>query len=189
MLRTVVIGLALIAMAAPAAAQTTDGEYYDSLSPSMAATVKAMYATIRRDLLDTAQTMPAEEYSFKPTPEVRSFAEIISHVATANAFFCAQASGERMPATMAAIGRATDKATLVKGLTDALTFCDGVYNGTTDETFGKLVTLQGAKPSQAGRGAVLFFNTTHDNEHYGNLVVYMRLKGHVPPSTARAQTK
>src|SRR5579862_6542308 len=90
MLRSVVIGLALLATAVPAAAQTTDGEYYDSLSPSMAATVKAMYATIRRDLLDAAQSMPAEEYGFKPTPEVRSFAEIVSHVATANAFFCAQ---------------------------------------------------------------------------------------------------
>ena len=154
----------------------------------MAATVKAMYATIRRDLLDAAQSMPADEYGFKPTPEVRSFAEIISHVAGGNAFFCAQASGERMPA-MGNLMRATDKATLVKGLSDALAFCDGVYNGTTDENFGKLMTLQGAKPSQAGRGAVLFFNTTHNNEHYGNLVVYMRLKGHVPPSTARAQGK
>jgi len=47
--------------------------------------------------------------------------------------------------------------------------------------------MPGAKPSQAGRGAVLFFNTTHNNEHYGNIVVYLRLKGHVPPSTARMQ--
>jgi len=188
MLRSFVIGIALLSVAAPAVAQTTDGEYYDALSPSMAATVKAMYATIRRDLLDAAQNMPADEYGFKPTPEVRSFAEIISHVAGGNAFFCAQASGERMPA-MGNLMRATDKATLVKGLSDVLAFCDGVYNGTTDENFGKLMTLQGAKPSQAGRGAVLFFNTTHNNEHYGNLVVYMRLKGHVPPSTARTQAK
>lgn len=43
--------------------------------------------------------------------------------------------------------------------------------------------------SQASRGSVLVFNTTHNNEHYGNLVVYLRLKGQVPPSTARAQKK
>ncbi len=49
--------------------------------------------------------------------------------------------------------------------------------------------MPGAKLSQAARGAVLFFNTTHNNEHYGNLVVYMRLKGHVPPSTARMEQK
>ena len=44
-----------------------------------------------------------------------------------------------------------------------------------------------AKATPTVRGAILMFNTTHNNEHYGNIVVYMRLKGHVPPSTARAQ--
>jgi uncharacterized damage-inducible protein DinB len=51
------------------------------------------------------------------------------------------------------------------------------------------MTTPGGGGGQAGRGSVLIFNTTHNNEHYGNLVVYMRLKGHVPPSTARAQSK
>jgi uncharacterized damage-inducible protein DinB len=49
------------------------------------------------------------------------------------------------------------------------------------------VTIAGPNKNQASRGSVLMFNTTHNNEHYGNIVVYMRLKGRVPPSTARVQ--
>jgi uncharacterized damage-inducible protein DinB len=45
----------------------------------------------------------------------------------------------------------------------------------------------GNAATETVRGAVLVFNTTHNNEHYGNMVVYMRLKGHVPPSTANSR--
>jgi uncharacterized damage-inducible protein DinB len=82
-----------------------------------------------------------------------------------------------------------DKAVLVKALNEALAYCDETYSGTTDANFNTLVTIAGPNKNQAGRGSVLIFNTTHNNEHYGNLIVYMRLKGHVPPSTARAQQK
>jgi uncharacterized damage-inducible protein DinB len=175
----------LICAAAPMMAQTSDGEYYDAFSASTASVVKAMHGTIQRDLAEAAESLPAEEYSFKPTPAVRSFAELVSHVATANFFFCSQVKGESMPmATMAGLQKATDKATLVKGLKDSFSFCDGAYDSLTDANFNQLVKMAGAKPSEAARGAVLFFNTTHNNEHYGNIVVYMRLKGHVPPSTA-----
>ena len=81
------------------------------------------------------------------------------------------------------------RSALVKGINDALKYCDEVYNGTTDANFNALITMAGAAKKQASRGSVLVFNTTHNNEHYGNMVVYMRLKGHVPPSTARAQKK
>jgi uncharacterized damage-inducible protein DinB len=171
----------------PAAAQTTGAGYGAALSPSMASVTKAMHATIRRDLAEAAAAMPAQEYAFKPTPQIRSFGELIGHVAATNFFFCAQAKGERSPAT-ANYETVKDKTTLVKGLNDALAYCDGVYNATTDANFNELVQLGGPQPSgESGRGAVLIFNTTHNNEHYGNIVVYMRLKGHVPPSTARSE--
>ena len=73
-------------------------------------------------------------------------------------------------------------------MNDSLTYCDRVYAGTTDANFGQLVKIAGpGGGTQASRGSVLVFNTTHNNEHYGNIVVYMRLKGRVPPSTARVQ--
>jgi uncharacterized damage-inducible protein DinB len=187
MFRAVVLTSILIALASPLAAQTTDGEYYDAFSPSMASVVKSMYSTIRRNLTEAAQSMSEEEYAYKPTPQVRSFGELINHVAGGNLFFCSQAKGEapKFPPNMASM---TKKADLVKLLNDALTFCDSAYSGTTDQNFGAITKVLGSKPSETTRGAILFFNTTHNNEHYGNIVVYMRMKGHVPPSTARAES-
>ena len=178
------------ALCAAAYAQTSDGGFDKALSPSLAATAKAMHATIRRDIAEAADAMPAEDFAFKPTPEIRSFAQLVGHVINANFFFCSQAKAAAMPATTN-FERVADKAALIKGLTDALAYCDAVYDSTTDADFNQAVTLNGFPGMNAktttSRGAVLMFNTTHNNEHYGNIVVYLRLKGKVPPSTARAQ--
>jgi len=172
----------------PASAQTTDAGY-DTLSPSLASVAKSMNATIRRNIADAAEEMPAEEYSFRPTPQVRSFGQIIGHLTEANFFFCSQAADKKYPVTTD-YEKITDKATLVKDLNDSLAYCDAVYAATTDANFLRPVKVSygsGSASSKTVRGAVLMFNTAHNNEHYGNLVVYMRLKGHVPPSTARAR--
>ena len=189
MMHRVILAAAIVCSAAmPAAAQTSDGDFHDALSMSLAASARAMHATIHRDLVEAAQAMPPEEYAFKPTPQVRSFGELIGHVANANFYFCSQAKGEKSPAT-ANYEKAADKAAIVKGLTDSLDYCDGAYRTTTDANFQSPVKLAGPTPTETARGMLLMFNTTHNNEHYGNAIVYMRLKGHVPPSTARAQTQ
>jgi uncharacterized damage-inducible protein DinB len=188
MFRGVLCVLCLISIPISAAAQTTDAGFNEALSGSMASVVKTMHATIRQNLAEAAQNMPADEYSFKATPQVRSFAEIVGHVVNANFFFCSQAKGEPPP-SKENFENVTDKTALVKGINDALKYCDDVYNGTTDANFNTPITMAGPAKKQASRGSVLVFNTTHNNEHYGNLIVYMRLKGHVPPSTARVQQK
>jgi uncharacterized damage-inducible protein DinB len=148
-----------------------------------------MHATIRRNIAEAAEAMPTGGYGFKATPQVRSFAELVGHVVNANFFFCSLARGEAMPST-ANHEQIHDKAGLTKALTESLAYCDAAYAATTDANFGQLVKLPGARGgSQASRGSVLVFNTTHNNEHYGNLVVYLRLNGLVPPSTARSQQK
>ena len=119
MSRVMLLMMAVLCAALPAAAQTTDGGYWEALSPSNAAVAKAMHATMRRDLAEAAEAMPAAEYAFKPTSEIRSFAALVGHVVNANFFFCSQARGEKMPANQN-YETATDKAVLVKGLTDAL---------------------------------------------------------------------
>lgn len=173
-----------------ALAQTTDAGVLQTLSASMAATAKNMHSMIRRNLAEAAQSMPAEEYAFKATPQVRSFAQLIGHVINANFFFCAQAKGEQSPGKED-YEKATDKAVLAKALNDSLAYCDDAYAATTDANFGQAIKIvaPGGTGTQATRGGVLIFNTTHNNEHYGNIIVYMRLKGHVPPSTARVQKK
>ena len=187
MWRVLATALCVAGVSQAASAQTSDGNFTDALSPSMAAVVKSMHLTIRRNLADAAANMPADEYAFKPTPQVRSFAELIGHVANANFFFCSQARADKMPAT-ANYEKVADKTALVKALNDSLAYCDDAYAGVTDANFNNLVTIAGPGNKQAARGAVLAFNTTHNNEHYGNIVLYMRLKGHVPPSTARVQS-
>ena len=67
-----------------------------------------------------------------------------------------------------------------------------VYAATTDASFNQPVHMTGGVgmgPADTVRGAILTINTAHNNEHYGKIVVYLPLKGHVPPSTARQQTK
>ena len=84
-----------------ASAQTTDSGYPDELSPSMAASAKAMHAMIHRDIKEAAENMPADEYAFRPTPQVRTFGQIIGHLVDANFFFCSQvaAKSRRRPRT------------------------------------------------------------------------------------------
>ena len=185
-----VVFILFLAWASSSAAQTTDAGFADAASPSMASVTRSMHATIRRNLAEAAESMPADEYSFKPTPEIRSFGELLGHVINGNFFFCSQARGEKSPAAQNYDKLATDKAALVKGLNAALAYCDEAYTATTDANFNTLVAIAGPKPGgQSSRGSVLVFNTAHNNEHYGNMIVYMRLKGHVPPSTARVQKK
>ena len=181
---------AVLARPSVSSAQTSDGGAGAALSPSIAASVNNMHMTIRRDLIEAAEAMPAAEFAFKPTPQVRSFGEILGHVAFANFYFCAMAKGEPPPSTVNYERTVTDKPGLVKALGDALNYCDGVYKETTDANASQPVKLSGPGGSgQSTRALVLIFNTTHNNEHYGNVIVYLRLKGIVPPSTARVQGK
>jgi uncharacterized damage-inducible protein DinB len=191
MLRLLMLAFVSAYMTLPAFAQTTDVGYADELLPSLAGGAKAMHAMIRRNLAEAAENMPADEYTFRPTPELRTFGQIVGHLVKANFFFCSQAAGEKSPAT-AGDEQVTDKAALVKALNDSLVYCDRVYAATTDSNFSQpmqIVHVVGTGSTNTVRGAVLMYNITHNNEHYGNLAVYMRLKGHVPPSTARAQQR
>jgi uncharacterized damage-inducible protein DinB len=170
-------------------AQTTDAGYADALTPSLSSVARTMHVTMRRNLLEAAEAVPASEYSFRPTPGTRSFAQLVGHIINANLFFCSQAKQERPP-NSTNHEALTDKATLVKALHEAMSYCDSAYEATTDANFSAPVQMQagvGMGPASTVRDAILTFNTAHDNEHYGNIVVYMRLKGHVPPSTAREE--
>jgi uncharacterized damage-inducible protein DinB len=193
-MRAVVLSLLCVAITGiPSAAQTTDAGYGDALSPSLANVAKAMHTTIRRNLAEAAERMPADEYSFRPTQQVRTFGQLVGHVINANYLFCSQALGETPPPTANRNHeQITDKAALVTALSNSLAYCDRVYSATTDAKFNQPVKVGpsvGMPPTDTVRGAVLTFNTAHNNEHYGNIVVYMRLKGHVPPSSARTQPR
>jgi uncharacterized damage-inducible protein DinB len=173
----------------PASAQTTDGGYDKALSESLARVAMSMHSTIRANLADAAQAMSETDYAFRPTTEIRTFGQLVGHIANGNYFFCSQAAGERAPST-ANFEATTNRAALIKGLEGSLAYCDRVYAATTDATFNtpiRMAAAPGSPPTNTIRGAILMFNVAHNNEHYGNVVVYMRLHGRVPPSTARTE--
>jgi uncharacterized damage-inducible protein DinB len=140
---------------------------------------KAQFDMIKVNLSKTAAKVPEEVYSFKPTPEVRSLGQLIGHVADANFAICGAAAGEKPPQGGFEKGK-TSKVDLSKALNDSIAYCDKVIASLDDAKGAALVPMFG---QQMPKLAVFNFNIQHCNEHYGNLVTYMRLKGIVPPSS------
>jgi uncharacterized damage-inducible protein DinB len=140
---------------------------------------KGLYNTVKNNLIKAAEKMPEENYGFKPTPEVRSFGQIVGHVADAQYLFCSAALGDKNPAPGIEKSKTT-KADLVQALNDAFSYCDKAYNGMTDAHAAEIVTFFGRDQAKL---TVLAFNSAHNAEHYGNIVTYMRMKGLVPPSS------
>ena len=140
---------------------------------------KGLYLFLVNNVVRAAEKMPEENYSFKPTPDVRSFGQLVGHVADANNMFCALASGEANP--MKNVEKTKNsKADLVAGLKDAVAYCSKTFDGMTDAKGSEMAKLMSFN---LARLTMLSLNTAHTDEHYGNIVTYMRLKGLVPPSS------
>jgi uncharacterized damage-inducible protein DinB len=137
----------------------------------------------KRNLTRSAELMPEADYGFRPVNTVRTFGQILAHVAGANYVFCAAAKGEKSPFEEAAFEKtATTRAQIIKALADSIAYCDAAYASLDDKRAGETVDL----PFGMGKGAratPLMLNTGHVQEHYGNLVTYFRIKGMVPPSS------
>ncbi len=140
---------------------------------------KKAYANIKNNILRSAEKMPEESYSFKPTEAVRSYGQILGHVADAQYLFCSSVLGEKSPGPKVEKTK-TSKAELTAALKDAFTYCDKAYDGLTDATAAETIKFFGSDAPKLG---VLGFNNMHNMEHYGNLVTYMRMKNIVPPSS------
>lgn len=145
--------------------------------------VRDQWITVSKYLARSAAAVPESSYAYKPVATVRSFGQIIAHVAGSQMMFCAAALGETVPAEDAFEKRTMSKAELVAALDASNTYCARAYQvpssqlGGPVEMFGQHFT----------RGGMLVLNATHDNEHYGNVVTYMRMLGMVPPSSQPAQ--
>jgi uncharacterized damage-inducible protein DinB len=174
---------AVIALATVSATAQTPGAGTNPLTSAL----KTQFDAIKRNIVEASEKMPDEHYGFKPTPEVRSFAELIGHLANANYLFCARVKGEKNPNDGNDFEKRTAKADLVKALKDAVAYCDTAYGVTDAVAMEMMTTGQAPNQRQVPKANFLVSNVAHDNEHYGNIVTYMRLKGLVPPSTERAQ--
>lgn len=145
--------------------------------------VKAQLGQIKTPITRTAEKVGEDLYAFKPTPEVRSLGQLIGHIADGNYGICGMASGLK-PTASGIEKSTTSKAALQKALADSFTFCEQALASMDDK---KAVETIKAFGTVQPRLMVLAFNNSHLNEHYGNLVTYMRLKGIVPPSSEAAK--
>ncbi len=140
---------------------------------------KEAYGFLKGVLLRSAEKMPEENYNFKPTDAVRSFGQVLGHVADSQYTFCSRVLGEKNPAPKIEQTK-TSKADLIAALKDAFAYCDKAYDGMTDASATQTVKLFGG---DMPKPVVLTVNNMHTVEHYGNLITYLRLKNIVPPSS------
>ncbi len=137
---------------------------------------KRAYTAIKTNLTKAADKMSDENYNFKASPNIRTFGALIGHIADSQMRMCAQVKGEQKTADA---GSKTAKADLVAALKASFDECDAAWDSITD---ANAVEMLGGRAPRSKLSA-LIYNTTHDNEEYGYLAVYMRLKGVVPPSS------
>jgi uncharacterized damage-inducible protein DinB len=143
------------------------------------ASEKGLYSFVSNAVVGAAQKMPEENYSFKPTPEVRTFGQLVGHVADASCMFCSQAIGEANPAKGIEKTK-TSKVDLVAALKDGVAYCNKAFDSMTDAKGSEMVKLFNFNLAKL---TVFSINTAHTDEHYGNMVTYLRLKGIVPPTS------
>src|ERR1700704_2078093 len=136
-------------------------------------------------IASAAEKMPEGEYAFRPDPAVRSFGEILGHIADANYLFCSSVLGESNPSPNIEKTKTT-KAELTSALRDAFAYCNRAYSALTDENAHETVKAFGQERNRLG---VLWFNASHNLEHYRNLVVYMRTKGSCRHPVSRSRSK
>ena len=142
---------------------------------------KADYKSVRDYVIRSAEKMAAADYAFKPAPGIRSFGQVIAHIADDQYNLCAPVKGEiRQAAYQDIENTLSTKADLVPALKKAFLYCDGAYESVTDANAAGLVKFG---KTQRTRFSMLDWNTWHTWEHYGNLVVYLRIKGLTPPSS------
>jgi uncharacterized damage-inducible protein DinB len=165
------VGMAVLASLANA----QQGMPNPTMAPNPLTTTLSIFRSNMQDkLMKSAAAMPESKYSYRPTKDVRSFAEILNHVADISYILCSNVKGEANPATATAKGSKAEIMAYLKGSFD---YCDGVYSGFTDAHLNDPADFWGAKTNKM---FVLTQVGNHDALHYGNIVTYLRINGLVP---------
>jgi uncharacterized damage-inducible protein DinB len=183
-MRRASIVLALFAWsAAPARSEAGDGK-------AIAAPLQLLHRFNQQNLIAAAKSVPEEKFAYRPAPApVRSFGEILAHVADANYLFCSAAAGQpdpihknlRLPVESvpedALEKRLHTKPAIVEALQASFEFCSGVFTDLDDA--GLAAPIEGAFGTRA---AAVTLAVYHAGQHYGNIVSYMRTVGVDPPT-------
>jgi uncharacterized damage-inducible protein DinB len=176
------LALLLPAFAIAALAQAPAADPANPLSSWL----RNAYNGNRNNIVRTAEKMPEENYGMRPgaQPEVRTFAQQVTHVAFYNFLWCSQAKGEKNP-NPGNLDKITSKAEALKVLNDAFAYCESAYNALTDASGAEVIdiTQENGRQTRNLRMGLLTLNYGHNNEIYGSMVVYLRAKNITPPAS------
>jgi len=168
--------LALAALLMPIAASAQDS----AMIPNpITSTIKQQVARYGGFHVAAAEAMPAEKYSYKPTPDIRSFGQIVVHVAQFNNNFCARISGMTAPDSKD-LKETDPKEKLVAAVKASFDFCSSALAPLDDSTLGMSVGKMG--PNALSRGSALMILGEDWFDHYGTMALYLRMNGILPPS-------
>jgi uncharacterized damage-inducible protein DinB len=143
------------------------------------ASAKAFFDTVKNNILKAADKMPEDKYAFRPSDDVRTYGELLAHIADGQYFLCGTAK-EGKSENRGIEKSVHTKSALATALRDAFAYCDATYAGLTDPSSAAMVSFFGQKRTKL---SMLSFNTAHSFEHYGNLATYLRMNRIVPPSS------
>ncbi len=174
--RSALVGL-LVGMIGIAAMQARAAE------GGIAGPLQERWEAIRGLVVGTAEVFPEEKYDFKPTPEVRTVREQLIHIIGENHMYMGMAAGDP-PVDMNKFNSLKTKAEIVNALKASYDYGAKTLAGLNDQKAAEMISIRN-QPSP--RWGAALFNIMDNMDHYGNLVVYMRLNGIVPPRTAARQ--
>ena len=173
---SVVVTVLVLLGTNPALAQTPSFPATSFLTPT-----KATWESTRTLVLGIVEIMPEDKYDFKPTPAVRTFREVLVHLIGENYTFFSRVSGDNLGSN-ARFDTLKSRAEILKALRESYDYGAGVWAGLTEEKALEMVAGRGGQPTQ--RWAAILGVIQDNMNHYGNLVVYLRLNGIVPPRSA-----
>jgi len=172
-------------LAIPAAAQ--DRPAAAANANPLSTWLRNVYMGNRNNIVKSAEKMPEENYGMRPgtQQEVRTFGQQLGHIADYNYLWCSQAKGEKNPNAGTNLEKLNTKAEFLKALNDAFAYCDGVYSSLTDASGMEIVdiTQENGRQTHNPRFGLLMLNVAHNNEVYGSMVTYLRIKDIVPSSS------
>lgn len=141
--------------------------------------VKNQVARETKNLVGAAEAMPADKYSFHPTPEQMTFGKLVAHVIQEDTFLCSKIGNMPAP-TMEKVSDTDPKDKLVAALKTSTDFCNDVLSKSDDSKLGESLTLFGGR--SASRAAAMLNLAVDLSDHYSLAATDLRLNGQMPPS-------
>jgi len=168
------LGIVSVSVLAPLA-NAQQGMPNPIAAPNPLTTTLSIFRSNMQDkIMKSADAMPESKYSYRPTKDVRSFAEILNHVADISYYLCSNMKGEATPLAAASRGSKTE---IIAALKSSFDYCDGAFSGFTDAHLNEPADFWGHRTNKM---FILTQSGNHDALHYGNLVTYLRLNGLEP---------